>query len=105
MKGMDTKDVLMETEKEADDMDPRVMIGFFSSRRRHTRYWRDWSSDVCSSDLWCGPGRWSRCSRSRVRWSREAPFAARRAPRAGAIPTIARSPRCVTEHSVVTYFW
>src|SRR3712207_4546139 len=26
-------------------------IFFFSSRRRHTRYWRDWSSDVCSSDL------------------------------------------------------
>src|SRR3712207_7971647 len=24
---------------------------FFSSRRRHTRYWRDWISDVCSSDL------------------------------------------------------
>src|SRR3712207_5388404 len=24
---------------------------FFSSGRRHTRYWRDWSSDVCSSDL------------------------------------------------------
>src|SRR3712207_3484656 len=24
---------------------------FFSSRGRHTRYWRDWSSDVCSSDL------------------------------------------------------
>src|SRR3712207_5078182 len=24
---------------------------FFSSRRRHTRYGRDWSSDVCSSDL------------------------------------------------------
>src|SRR5258707_236886 len=24
---------------------------FFSSRRRHTRYWRYWSSDVCSSDL------------------------------------------------------
>src|SRR3712207_9054559 len=23
----------------------------FSSRGRHTRYWRDWSSDVCSSDL------------------------------------------------------
>src|SRR3712207_8581245 len=23
----------------------------FSSRRRHTSYWRDWSSDVCSSDL------------------------------------------------------
>src|SRR3712207_9210180 len=29
------------------------MFFFFSSRRRHTRYWRDWSSDVCSSDLVC----------------------------------------------------
>src|SRR5690606_39501915 len=28
---------------------------FFSSRRRHTRFSRDWSSDVCSSDLsWSG---------------------------------------------------
>src|SRR5687768_17742350 len=26
-------------------------IFFFSSRRRHTRCSRDWSSDVCSSDL------------------------------------------------------
>src|SRR5699024_12404508 len=26
---------------------------FFSSRRRHTRSKRDWSSDVCSSDLIC----------------------------------------------------
>src|SRR2546429_4108134 len=25
---------------------------FFSSRRRHTRCSRDWSSDVCSSDLY-----------------------------------------------------
>src|SRR6266496_6864626 len=25
---------------------------FFSSRRRHTISLRDWSSDVCSSDLW-----------------------------------------------------
>src|SRR3712207_87133 len=29
-----------------------MLLFFFSSRRRHTRYWRDWSSDVCSSDLW-----------------------------------------------------
>src|SRR5439155_8510755 len=28
-----------------------VMFFFFSSRRRHTRWPRDWSSDVCSSDL------------------------------------------------------
>src|SRR5690625_7321841 len=27
---------------------------FFSSRRRHTRWPRDWSSDVCSSDLELG---------------------------------------------------
>src|SRR5690349_12817256 len=27
------------------------MFFFFSSRRRHTRSLRDWSSDVCSSDL------------------------------------------------------
>src|SRR5437660_187328 len=32
---------------------------FFSSRRRHTRWPRDWSSDVCSSDL---------KSRAFVRW-------------------------------------
>src|SRR5699024_11680444 len=27
------------------------LLFFFSSRRRHTRSKRDWSSDVCSSDL------------------------------------------------------
>src|SRR5437868_14673801 len=35
-----------------------IFFFFFSSRRRHTRSKRDWSSDVCSSDLpasrcWC----------------------------------------------------
>src|SRR5215813_3164626 len=28
-----------------------MVLFFFSSRRRHTRCGRDWSSDVCSSDL------------------------------------------------------
>src|SRR5207253_7472627 len=28
-----------------------MFVFFFSSRRRHTRWPRDWSSDVCSSDL------------------------------------------------------
>src|SRR5699024_11808504 len=28
-----------------------MIVFFFSSRRRHTRSKRDWSSDVCSSDL------------------------------------------------------
>src|SRR3989440_9311731 len=32
---------------------PHVLFFFFSSRRRHTRSDRDWSSDVCSSDLVC----------------------------------------------------
>src|SRR5215510_9036137 len=36
---------------------------FFSSRRRHTRWPRDWSSDVCSSDL---PWRRARPCRRRV---------------------------------------
>src|SRR5438309_11602768 len=36
-----------------------VFFFFFSSRRRHTRWNCDWSSDVCSSDLGAGeaPGR------------------------------------------------
>src|SRR5215203_6862329 len=43
-------------------MEPPGGFFFFSGRRRHTRYWRDWSSDVCSSDLprsrsWRRPGR------------------------------------------------
>src|SRR5687768_18438840 len=34
-----------------------IYLVFFSSRRRHTRCSRDWSSDVCSSDLgWAPPG-------------------------------------------------
>src|SRR5207247_6299994 len=28
-----------------------ILSSFFASRRRHTRSTRDWSSDVCSSDL------------------------------------------------------
>src|SRR5690554_4615355 len=30
-----------------------LIFFFFSSRRRHTRCGRDWSSDVCSSDMVC----------------------------------------------------
>src|SRR2546426_9107964 len=32
----------------------RFVLFFFSSRRRHTRLQGDWSSDVCSSDLYGG---------------------------------------------------
>src|SRR5207245_6228055 len=34
----------------------KLVYFFFSSRRRHTRCYRDWS-DVCSSDLHVGPAR------------------------------------------------
>src|SRR6266542_2328494 len=40
-----------------------IFFFFFSSRRRHTRCYRDWSSDVCSSDLPCRP-RCGRCRRT-----------------------------------------
>src|SRR5271166_4938305 len=33
-----------------------IYFFFFSSRRRHTRWPRDWSSDVCSSDLLAAGG-------------------------------------------------
>src|SRR5690606_1485537 len=33
------------------NVDCYTLFFFFSSRRRHTRFSRDWSSDVCSSDL------------------------------------------------------
>src|SRR2546430_1944680 len=33
-----------------------MLFFFFSSRRRHTRFDCDWSSDVCSSDLFNGVG-------------------------------------------------
>src|SRR5437879_12366850 len=38
---------------------PSPLVFFFSSRRRHTRYIGDWSSDVCSSDLFAPDGRTS----------------------------------------------
>src|SRR3712207_2977112 len=43
-----------------------VDVFFFSSRRRHTRYWRDWSSDVCSSDLTDGTQEVARSLGARV---------------------------------------
>ena len=36
-----------------------MFVFFFSSRRRHTRLRRDWSSDVCSSDLFDKPQQFS----------------------------------------------
>src|SRR6266511_5782590 len=38
-----------------------IFFFFFSSRRRHTRFSRDWSSDVCSSDLAGAWSAWQAC--------------------------------------------
>src|SRR5437870_9525801 len=59
---------------------------FFSSRRRHTRWPRDWSSDVCSSDLTDISQRkclcWPRCSKFCSR-KMERPESATKVPEAG----------------------
>src|SRR5690606_24082159 len=72
---------------------------FFSSRRRHTRFSRDWSSDVCSSDLSLREPRNGRCElRERVRLSSR-----RRKSRVGVlrrhIPQLLRHLRqAITQH-------
>src|SRR5262245_63795046 len=40
---------------------------FFSSRRRHTICLSDWSSDVCSSDLYRAASRWVRAGNRAIR--------------------------------------
>src|ERR1041385_7935910 len=47
---------------------------FFSSRRRHTRCSRDWSSDVCSSDLRFHPAADAHAGNSRTRLRGASPF-------------------------------
>src|SRR5476651_2321819 len=51
-------------------MESALHIFFFSRRRRHTRYWRDWSSDVCSSDLHIDPEDQPRSQAARTRHGR-----------------------------------
>src|ERR1019366_10037097 len=53
---------------------------FFSSRRRHPRLVRDWSSDVCSSDLTiqnCCFAVWGTQSNNSVSWTGATPFSNR----------------------------
>src|SRR5437870_12928221 len=45
-----------------------VFFFFFSSRRRHTRWPRDWSSDVCSSDLCAALDRFTGAGKSKEDW-------------------------------------
>src|SRR3990172_10424403 len=69
----------------------KIRKKFFSSRRRHRRCSRDWSSDVCSSDL-AGPpgGRWgNNTTRCAARQAVAAPSASRYL---GAVPGHERLP-------------
>src|SRR5690606_40019577 len=49
------------------------VLFFFSSRRRHTSFSRDWSSDVCSSDLGSSSAlSYSVAASDRALWSKSA---------------------------------
>src|SRR3989442_8937665 len=71
-----------------------MFVFFFSSRRRHTRCGRDWSSDVCSSDLRGGGLCAARVSDGGARVSAARHPGADRARR-----TAARLPRRSEEHT------
>src|SRR5690625_6770434 len=80
---------------------------FFSSRRRHTRWPRDWSSDVCSSDLsknrFCSPGS-SRSKKSRSdvtsnSFTRTASFLVFR------VPVFCESIMSFTRSLLFIFFW
>src|SRR5438105_9205443 len=51
-----------------------LLFFFFSSRRRHTRSTRDWSSDVCSSDLPADAGSVTDLQRT-LEWMKDYPSA------------------------------
>src|SRR5690606_40718251 len=83
-------------------------IFFFSSRRRHTRFSRDWSSDVCSSDLAGArsPLPQSPPPRGRAREGRRAlPRGAPAAPRParGLVPRDRKSTRLNSSHVKISY--
>src|SRR5699024_2786783 len=76
-------------------------IFFFSSRRRHTRSKRDWSSDVCSSDLVSGWRRWPpicrRCWSTITPWYANPPKSCTtRSSPSGAVPRPPPTGTCVT---------
>src|SRR5690348_17873621 len=74
-----------------------LVLFFFSSRRRHTRWTGDWSSDVCSSDLPYGrPRRRRRDRRAHPRDRREL-FAARNRGRCGGPSSRGRSEEHTSE--------
>src|SRR5688572_32060642 len=79
---------------------------FFSSRRRHTRFDCDWSSDVCSSDLKHQPGpppafEWFDCTQ-RVRRRQTKPRQQQAAAQ-GLLEEDRKSTRLNSSHSQISY--
>src|SRR6266446_9793997 len=66
---------------------------FFSSRRRHTRLQGDWSSDVCSSDLYREPAEYfyGRCLRVDPKWAVPPGYITEATQRAGIVGQIGRA--------------
>src|SRR5689334_23721628 len=81
-----------------------ALLFFFSSRRRHTRWNCDWSSDVCSSDLSNTRGRLARLAGS---WSTPPPMATRPPTPRGSMSTTVekdrKSTRLNSSHSSISY--
>src|SRR5439155_11688430 len=70
---------------------------FFSSRRRHTSWPRDWSSDVCSSDLFVLPESLPKERRSKSAWHMANPL--------GSLTLLRSHPQLFGLASVMTLFY
>src|SRR2546429_6922754 len=86
----------------------QVCVFFFSSRRRHTRCSRDWSSDVCSSDLMMRAEeveRRLRLAESRLKETEESLAAERKTieAQAGEIRKDRKSTRLNSSHGYISY--
>src|SRR5688572_32700821 len=92
-------------------LEPFGYLFFFSSRRRHTRFDCDWSSDVCSSDLavqasLCvpGPSSHSSLTGSRIaspQWVEG--DGGTQLPQAGSLTPDRKSTRLNSSHSQISY--
>src|SRR5437870_4834073 len=90
---------IMQSDK---SLNKDVRVFFFSSRRRHTRWPRDWSSDVCSSDLRKRSGRGA--FRSGARQAGRAPRP-RRAARPRVVPEAGSVSRLLDLMCLIVLAW